>query len=135
MLITPNLRYALCEEQSRKYSESPATQCTTKKRRIENELASTMEAVALAMLLDSDTEFEEETEEDYYDLLSTLALAHDAVAGPRYLSRGPRGSAGRLPIDEVITEYLRYPDQSFLVEFRMHRESFWTLADLLRQRG
>ena len=106
----------------------------SEKYRIENELASTMEAVTVTMLLDSDIEFEE-AEEDCYDLLSTLARTHDAISCLRYLNRGPPGSAGRLPIDGVIAEYLGYPDRIFVVEFRMHRESFWALAYLLHERG
>ena len=106
----------------------------SEKRRLENELASTMEGATLAMLLDSDSE-SEEVEEDYHDLLSTLALAHDAISDLRYLNRGTRGSAGRLPIEEAIAEYLKYPDRSFVVDFRMHRESFWILVDLLHERG
>ena len=86
------------------------------------------------MLLDSDSE-SEEVEEDYDDLLSTLALAYHAISDPRYLNRGTRGSAGRLPIEEAIDEYLSYPDRSFLVDFRMRRESIWALVDLLHERG
>ena len=107
---------------------------TSEKRRLENELASTMEGATLAVLLDSDSE-SEEVEEDYYDLFSTLALAHGAISDLRYLNRGTRGSAGRLPIEEAIAEYLKYPDRSFVVDFRMHRESFWVLVDLLHERG
>ena len=47
----------------------------SEKRQLENEIASTIEVVALAMLLDSDSE-SEEVEEDYDDLISTLALAY-----------------------------------------------------------
>ena len=60
-----------------------------------------MEEVALAMLLDSDTE---PGDSDYNDLLSTLA---------QYRNRGTRGSAGRLPIGEAIVRYLKYPGRSF----------------------
>ena len=45
------------------------------KRRLESELASTTEEVARAMVLDSDSEPEEDS-----DLLSTLALAHDTIS-------------------------------------------------------
>lgn len=47
------------------------------KHRFQNEITSTMEAVAWFMLLDSESE---EDEEDYYDLLRTLAFAHDAIS-------------------------------------------------------
>ena len=47
----------------------------SEKRQLENEIASTIEAVTLAMLLDSDS-VSEEVEEDYEDLLGTLALAY-----------------------------------------------------------
>ena len=70
-----------------------------------------------------------EVKEDYDDLLSTLALAYHAISNSQYPSRGTRGSAGRLPIEEAIAEYLRYPDRSFLVDFRMHRESFVGCSD------
>ena len=78
------------------------------------------------MLLDSDSE-PEEVEEDYDDLLSTLGLAYHAISDSRYLNRGTRGSAGRLPIEDAIAEYLSYPDRSFLVDFRMHRELRYVL--------
>ena len=81
------------------------------KYRPENEIASTMVAVALAMQLGSDSE-SEEMEEDYDDLLSTLALAFHTISDSRYLNRGTRGSAGRLP-SEAIAQYLSYPDRSF----------------------
>ena len=55
------------------------------------------------MLLDSDSEAEE-VEEDYDDLLSTLALAYHAISDSRYLNRGTRGSAGRLLFWEAIPE-------------------------------
>ena len=42
----------------------------SEKRRLENEIASTMEANTLAMLLESDSE-SEEVEEDYDNWLST----------------------------------------------------------------
>ena len=90
-------------------------------RRLGSELASAMEEATLAMLLNPDSE----SEDDYYDLLSILALAHDAASYSRHLNRGTRGSAGRLPIEGVTAEYLTYPDRSFVVDSRMHRDSFW----------
>ena len=91
-----------------------------------------MEDMALAMLLDSDSEFEEdsesqgdfESEEDSkensdYDLLNILALAHDMISDSPYLNRRTRGSAGRLLIEEAIAEYLKYPD----VHWQEHWES------------
>ena len=90
-----------------------------------------MEGATWALLPDSD--FESEVVENY-DLLSMLALAHDAISDLRHLSPGTRGSAGRLPIEEAIAEYLKYPDRSFVVDFRMHQESFWDLVDLLYER-
>jgi len=52
-------------------------------------------------------------------------------------SLNPRsiGSAGRLPIADVITEFLNYPESGFLVNFRMTPESFWALVELLESRG
>ena len=85
------------------------------------------------MLLDSDSE-SEEVEEDYDGLLSTLALAYLAISDSRYLNRGSQGSAGRLPIEEAIAEYLHYLDRSLLVNFPMHPERFWALGDLLHMR-
>ena len=88
------------------------------KRRLENELASTIEEVALVMLLDSDSEPEEDS--DYNDLLSTLA-PHDTISDSRYLYRGTQGFSGQLPIEEAIAEYLKYPYQSFLADFLTKR--------------
>lgn len=72
------------------------------KRRLENEFASAMEEATLAMLLDLDPE----SEEDFYGLLCTLALAHDVISDSLYLDR--RGSAGQLLIEEASVEYLSY---------------------------
>ena len=79
-----------------------------------------MEDVAPAMLLGST---------DLRDLLSTLAPAHDTIFDSRHLNQGTRGSADWLPIEEAIAGYLKYPSRSFLVDFCMHRESFWILVD------
>ena len=66
------------------------------KRRLENEPASRMQEVALAMPLDSDSGPEEDldsepegySDSDYYGLLGALALAHGAISDSRYLDRG-----------------------------------------------
>ena len=86
------------------------------------------------MLLDSDSEADE-VEEDYDDLLSTLALAYHAISDSRCINRGTRGSAGRLRIEGAIAEYFSYPDRSFLIDFCMRRGSFWALVDLLKVGG
>ena len=99
-------------------------------RQLENEIASTNEVVTLAMLLDSDSESEEAKEDDF---LRTLALAFHAISDARYHNRGTRGLAGRLLIEEAITEYLSYHDRSFLVDFRMHLETIWAVVDLLHE--
>ena len=57
----------------------------SEKRQLENEIASTIEAVALAMLLDTGSE-SEVVKEDYGDLRSTLALAYHAISDSRYLN-------------------------------------------------
>ena len=64
------------------------------------------------MLLESDSG-SGEVGGDYGDLLSTLALAYRAISDSRYLNRGTRGSAGRLPIEEATAEYLSYPTGAF----------------------
>ena len=61
-----------------------------------------MQEVALAMLLDSDSEpdskddldseSEGNSDSNYYDLLGALALARDAISSSRYLDRGAGGS-------------------------------------------
>ena len=50
---------------------------------------------------------------------------------PKNVNSRTRGSADWLPIEdlEVIAEYLKYPNRGFLVDFRMHRGSFWVLVD------
>ena len=64
----------------------------SEKHQLENEIASTIEVVTLAMLLDSDSE-SEEVEEDYADLLITLGLAYHAISDSRYLNRVSRPAA------------------------------------------
>ena len=72
---------------------------------------------------------------DNYGFPSTLALAHDATSDLRHFNPGTRGSAGRLPIEEAIAKYLKYPDRSFVVDFRVRWRGFWVLVDLLHERG
>ena len=93
----------------------------SEKRQLGNELVYTVEAAALAMILDSDSEFDSEgVENDYYDLVDTLALVCHAISDSRYLNYSTRGSASRLPTEDAISEYLRYPDRSFVGDFRMY---------------
>jgi hypothetical protein len=40
-----------------------------------------------------------------------------------------------LPIDDAISEFLNFPESSFLVNFRMKPESFWALIELLELKG
>ena len=79
-----------------------------------------MEAVTLAMLLDSDSG-SEEAEELYDDMLRKLALAYRLTI--------PQ------PTQQALVELLSYPGRSFVADFRMHRESFLVLVNLLYERG
>ena len=96
------------------------------KRQLENELASTAEEATL----DSESE-----KVKNYDLISTLALAHDAISDLRYLNRGTRGSAGRLPIEEAIAEYAyvghtaRRHDSTAYKATRLDKERSCLMAD------
>jgi hypothetical protein len=40
-----------------------------------------------------------------------------------------------LPIDDAISEFLNFPESSFLVNFRMKPESSWALIELLELEG
>lgn len=80
------------------------------------------------MLLDSNSE-SEEVEDSYDYLLSTLALTYHMACDPRYLIRGTRGAACRLAFEEATAKYLNYPETSFLVDIRVHREISSALVD------
>ena len=68
----------------------------------------------------------------YHNHLSDLPTLAELFSGLQYLNPRSIGSAGRLPIAGVITEFLNYPESSFLVKFRMTPESFWALVEPLR---
>ncbi|KAN0081008.1 hypothetical protein V8E54_004212 [Elaphomyces granulatus] len=71
----------------------------------------------------------------YHNHLSDLVALADAIASLRYFNSRSIGSAGRLPINDVIAEFLNYPESPFLVNFRMMPESFWALVELLESKG
>ena len=71
----------------------------------------------------------------YHNHLSDLVALADAIASLRYFNPRSIGSAGRLPINDVIAEFLNYPESPFLVNFRMMPESFWALVELLESKG
>lgn len=76
-----------------------------------------MEALATVSEPDSESEG---VEKAYDDLLSMLALVtYHAISDSRCLNQGTRGW---LPIKEAFAEYLSYPDRSFVVDFRLHRD-------------
>lgn len=45
------------------------------------------------------------------------------------------GSAGRLPLHNVISHLLNYPETGFLCNFRMKPASFWALVEVLAAKG
>jgi hypothetical protein len=71
----------------------------------------------------------------YHNHLSDLLALAEVLAGLRYLNPRSIGSAGRLPIADIITEFLKYPEDGFLVNFRVTPESFWAPVELLETRG
>jgi hypothetical protein len=71
----------------------------------------------------------------YHNHLSDLPTLAELLSGLRYLNPRSISSAGRLPIADVITEFLNYPESGFVVNFRMTPESFWALVELLETRG
>ena len=91
----------------------------------------TIETSVCSYLLASESEEEEaeEQEEDIEDLLE----GHEIVTSHRYLTRDT--SAGRLDIDILEACIREYPETAFLALFRMHRESFWQLVEVLTKAG
>ena len=74
---------------------------------------------------EEDEEAEDEEEEDIRELLEI----HEMITSCRYLSR--KASAGRVNIDILDTYIHEYPKTAFLALFRMHKESFWKLVEIL----
>jgi hypothetical protein len=105
---------------------------TTDKSLFESELSSTIKDELVKSLLEPKLLNDDTYYHSYLDEL--LALA-DTLAGIRYVIPRSVGSAGRLSIDNTITEFLNFPESSFLVNFRMMPESFWALVELLELRG
>jgi DDE superfamily endonuclease len=103
----------------------------TNKSLLESELSSLIEDELIRSLLEPAL-----LDDDIYHFhLHDLVTLADNLANSRYLIPRSVGSAGRLPIDDTITEFLNFPESSFLVNFRMKPESFWALVELLEQRG
>lgn len=103
----------------------------TDKSLIERELNSLIKVELIRSLLNPAL-----LDDEFYHLhLSDLVAIADTLANSRYLIPRSVGSAGRLPTDDTITEFLNFPESSFLENFRMKPESFWALVELLGQRG
>ena len=103
----------------------------TDKSLLESELSSLIKDEVVRSLLEPEL-LNDSTYHIYLDELVTLA---DTLASLRYLIPRSVGSAGRLSIDDTITEFLNYPESGFLVNFRMKPESFWALVEILEQKG
>jgi hypothetical protein len=105
----------------------------SEKAKIEVDITITIESIVVAMLLDSDAENEED-EDDYLDQIETLGASYDIISSARYLQRGKIGSAGKLGV-EAIDRLTEMPERAFLALFRMHRQTFWDLCELLEDKG
>ena len=84
------------------------------------------------MLSDPNSEFEEVVN---YDLLSTLAPAHDLASNLQRFKRGTRDSASRLPVEEAIAETSDTLAEALQLVSACAERAFWVLADLLHGRG
>jgi hypothetical protein len=104
----------------------------SERQQIKNEHLSTIENTTLASIIYIDSESKED-ENSYFDTLNNLAIAHTAIESSRYFNRRFSGSAGKFSIDELINEFLNYPSNGFVAQFRC--ESFWNPADLLYKKG
>lgn len=71
---------------------------------------------------------------NYHGYIEGLFIQSSYLSASRYIVERLNGSAGRLPINS-IHQFLHYPDDGFLVNFRMMPESFWALVGLLEERG
>ena len=72
---------------------------------------------------------------DYHTRLNEILILAQSIATLRYLNPRSVGSAGRLSIHDAITEFLNFPEDGFLVNFRMLPERFWALVEMLEARG
>ena len=98
---------------------------TSEKRQFENEIAPTME---VATFRPRPRAWGNRKRLSYYDLLSAVDLVHHAT------SDSSIAAVKALRVEETISEYLRYPDRNFVIDFRIHRESFRALVELLHER-
>lgn len=74
---------------------------------------------------------EEELASDIEDLL----IMQEVISSQRYLTR-PVERGDRHHNLDLLEAYIReYPDDEFLALFRMHRDSFWKLVELLKDAG
>ena len=93
------------------------------------DLEEAIESAAVTLVLSPLTQ----SNRDIEDWISNLFALHDGISSHRYLS--PRGiSAGRHGLGgNSLEAYIHeYSDTGFRALFRMPRDSFWQLVDILR---
>ena len=102
----------------------------SEKKRTEFALASTAENIALATALGSGDEGDESSG---MSLVENLTLAGGYLSSIRYFNpRPPNSSAGRH--GDALDIIYNYTDAAFRSEFRVNRDVFWKLVQLLEER-
>jgi len=99
------------------------------KTQVLQDIDSEVEAIAYAYALASSSEEEDEYEEDLEDLLDV----REAITSNRYLL--PRSNVEKHDTNILETYIREYSDTTFLSLFRMHRESFWQVVEILAVAG
>ena len=95
-------------------------------------LTSTAENVALATALGSGNEGDESSG---MSLVENLALAGGYISSIRYLNPLPPNSSAGCHGNALDNIIYNYTNAAFRSEFRMNRDVFWKLVQLLEERG
>jgi hypothetical protein len=73
-------------------------------------------------------------DESYHNSFPDILISSTTIHDSRYLNPRLNGSADHLSVD-TIAEFLMYPGESFLANFRMKQQSFQDLVQLLEEKG
>jgi len=112
---------------------------TSQRARALQDIDTAIECLVYADVLAVSTSEDEEDEADVEDTeifgdIESLLVVRASIARQHYYL--PRNTSARRHHVDVLEAYIQeYPETAFLALFRMHRDSFWHIVQLLTEAG